>query len=217
VITPISPTPLSPPYRGEDKEELLNILIMVTINIPQTFKVTEDQFKILAVANRDLRLEKTATGELIVMPPTGGETGQRNAQLSAQFVNWNNQKQLGVVFDSSTAFRLPNGADRSPDVSWVKLERWQQLTAEEQDSFPPLCPDFVLELRSPSDRLETLRKKMEEYLDNGAKLGWLLEPKTRSVEIYRPNQEVEILQLPISLSGENILLDFVLDLKPIWK
>jgi Uma2 family endonuclease len=213
----ITPTPLSPPYRGEDKEELLNILIMITINIPQTFKVTEDQFKILAVANRDLRLEKTATGELIVMPPTGGETGQRNAQLSAQFVNWNNQKQLGVVFDSSTAFRLPNGADRSPDVSWVKLERWQQLTAEEQDSFPPLCPDFVLELRSPSDRLETLRKKMEEYLDNGAKLGWLLEPKTRSVEIYRPNQEVEILQSPISLSGENILLDFVLDLKPIWK
>ncbi|NEQ87123.1 MAG: Uma2 family endonuclease, partial [Moorea sp. SIO2I5] len=133
---------------------------MNTINIPPTFKVTEEQFQILATANREKRLERTANGELIVRPPTGGNTGKRNAQLSAQFVIWNNQTKLGVVFDSSCAFRLPNGADRSPDVSWVKIERWNQLTPEQQDTFPPLCPDFVLELRSRTDTMESLRQKM---------------------------------------------------------
>ncbi|NEP21644.1 Uma2 family endonuclease [Moorena sp. SIO3I6] len=174
---------------------------MNTINIPPTFKVTEEQFQILATANREKRLERTANGELIVRPPTGGNTGKRNAQLSAQFVIWNNQTKLGVVFDSSCAFRLPNGADRSPDVSWVKIERWNQLTPEQQDTFPPLCPDFVLELRSRTDTMESLRQKMQEYLDNGISLGWLIDPKNRIVEIYKPQQQFKVLNSPKTLSA----------------
>ncbi|MGK7875452.1 MAG: Uma2 family endonuclease [Xenococcaceae cyanobacterium] len=189
---------------------------MNTINIPPTFKVTEEQFQILATANRDLRLERTAHGELIIMPPTGGNTGKCNAQLSAQFVNWNNQTKLGEVFDSSTAFRLPNGADRSPDVSWVKIERWNQLTPEQQDTFPPLCPDFVVELRSRNDTMESLRRKMQEYLDNGMSLGWLIDPKNRIVEIYKPQQEVKVLNSPNTLSGENVLPGFSLNLEMVW-
>jgi Uma2 family endonuclease len=178
---------------------------MNALTIPNTFKVTEEQFKLLAEANRDLRLERTATGELIIMPPTGGNTGRRNAQTGAQFVFWNNQSKLGEVFDSSTAFRLPNGAERSPDVSWVKLERWNQLSFAEQETFPPLSPDFVLELRSPSDTMESLRKKMREYLANGTRLGWLIDPKNKIVEIYRPSQTVEVLHSPKTLSGEDVL------------
>ncbi len=189
---------------------------MNTINIPTTFKVTEEQFQILAIANRDLRLERTANGELIIMPPTGGNTGKRNAQLSAQFVFWNNQTKLGEVFDSSTAFRLPNGADRSPDVSWVKIERWNQLTLEQQETFPPLCPDFVVELRSRTDTMESLRRKMQEYLDNGIHLGWLIDPKNKIVEIYKPEQEVKVLKTPKTLSGEDVLPRFNLNLETIW-
>ncbi|MDJ0902425.1 MAG: Uma2 family endonuclease [Xenococcus sp. MO_188.B8] len=189
---------------------------MKTINIPETFKVTEEQFQLLATANRDLRLERTANGELIIMPPTGGNTGKRNAQLSAQFVIWNNQTKLGEVFDSSTAFRLPNGADRSPDVSWVTIERWNQLTTEQQESFPPLCPDFVLELRSRSDTMESLRRKMQEYLVNGIRLGWLIDPKNKIVEIYQPQQEIKVLSNPDTLSAEDVLPGFSLNLESIW-
>ncbi|WP_424098166.1 Uma2 family endonuclease [Moorena producens] len=189
---------------------------MNTINIPPTFKVTEEQFKILATANREKRLERTANGELIVMPPTGGNTGKRNAQLSAQFVIWNNQTKLGVVFDSSCAFRLPNGADRSPDVSWVKIERWNQLTPEQQDTFPPLCPDFVLELRSRTDTMESLRQKMQEYLDNGISLGWLIDPKNKIVEIYKSQQQVKVLNSPKTLSAEEVLPGFSLNFETVW-
>ncbi|NEO04375.1 Uma2 family endonuclease [Moorena sp. SIO3I8] len=189
---------------------------MNTINIPPTFKVTEKQFQILATANREKRLERTANGELIVRPPTGGNTGKRNAQLSAQFVIWNNQTKLGVVFDSSCAFRLPNGAERSPDVSWVKIERWNQLTPEQQDTFPPLCPDFVLELRSRTDTMESLRQKMQEYLDNGISLGWLIDPKNRIVEIYKPQQEVKVLNSPKTLSAEEVLPGFSLNFETVW-
>ena len=142
-----------------------------TITIPTTFKVSHEQFKELAIVNRDLRLERTATGELIVMPPTGSETGNRNVDIEGQLWLWNRKTKLGVVFNSSTGFHLPNGADRSPDASWVKLERWVALTPEEKEGFAPLCPDFVVELRSASDSMEKLRAKMREYMENQARLG----------------------------------------------
>ncbi|MHC5729793.1 MAG: Uma2 family endonuclease, partial [Nostoc sp.] len=155
-------------------------------------------------------------GELIVMPPTRGETGKHNAKLTARFVLWNEQTQLGEVFDSSTCFKLPNGPDRSPDVSWIKLTRWIALSAEQREKFPPIAPDFVLELMSPSDSLSETQAKMQEYMNAGVKLGWLIDRKTRRVEIYRQGQPKEVLESPTSLSGENILPSFVLDLQIIW-
>jgi Uma2 family endonuclease len=187
------------------------------INLPETFKITQQQFKEIAAANRELRLEKTVTGELIIMPPTGGNTGRRNFNLVGQLYTWNEQTKLGVAFDSSTAFHLPNGADRSPDAAWISRARWDSLTPEQQDDFPPLCPDFVIELRSKTDTLKELREKMQEYLNNGLQLGWLIDPKNKQVEIYRPLQNVEVLQSPTSLSGENVLPRFVLDLTPIFE
>ncbi|MEQ9621675.1 Uma2 family endonuclease [Coleofasciculus chthonoplastes] len=188
---------------------------MIPIIIPQTLKVTQEQFEKLAAANRDVRLERTAIGELIIMPPTGGITGKRNIDIEGQLWFWNRQTKLGVAFNSSTAFRLPNGADRSPDASWVSQERWDTLTPEQQEAFPPLCPDFAIELRSKSDNMEPLRKKMQEYLDNGLHLGWLIDAKNKRVEIYRQNREVEVLESPTSLSGEDVLPGFVLDLQVV--
>jgi Uma2 family endonuclease len=187
-----------------------------TITIPQTFKVTHEQFQQIAAVNRDLRLERTATGELIVMAPTGSETGNRNLDISGQLWLWNRQTKLGIAFDSSSGFQLPNGADRSPDASWVKLERWQTLTPKEQQGFAPLCPDFVVELRSKSDNMEPLREKIEEYIANGARLGWLIDRKNQKVEIHRCDRDVEILDNPNTLSGEDVLPGFVLDLTDIW-
>ena len=191
-------------------------MLKTTITIPQIFKVTHEQFQQIAAVNRDLRLERTATGELIVMPPTGSETGNRNLDISGQLWLWNRQTKLGIAFDSSSGFKLPNGADRSPDASWVKLERWQTLTPKEQEGFAPLCPDFVVELRSKSDNMEPLREKMREYIANGARLGWLIDRKNQKVEIYRQNQDVEILNNPRTLSGGDVLPGFVLDLTDIW-
>jgi Uma2 family endonuclease len=191
-------------------------MLKTTITIPQTFKVTHEQFQQIAAVNRDLRLERTATGELIIMAPTGSETGHRNQDMSGQLWLWNRQTKLGVVFDSSSGFKLPNSADRSPDASWVKLERWQTLTPKEQEGFAPLCPDFVVELRSKSDNMEPLREKMREYIANGARLGWLIDRKNQKVEIYRQNQDVEILDNPRTLSGEEVLPGFVLDLTDVW-
>lgn len=188
-----------------------------TIAIPQTFKVTHEQFQQIAAVNRDLRLERTATGELIVMPPTGSETGKRNLDIEGQLWLWNRQSKLGVVFNSSSGFHLPNGADRSPDASWVKLERWQALTPEEREGFAPLCPDFVVELRSKSDNLEPLREKMREYMANGASLGWLIDRKNRKVEIYKQGWDGSILDKPCTLSGEDVLPGFVLDLIEVWQ
>lgn len=187
-----------------------------TLIIPEQLQVTPEQFAQLAIANRDLRLEQTATGELIIMPPTGGNTGERNAELSADFIIWNRTSQPGKVFDSSTAFRLPNGAARSPDVSWVQRERWDALTPEQQDTFPPLCPDFVLELRSKTDSLKELQAKMQEYLDNGASLGWLIDIQGQTVEIYRPGQEVEKRIKPDTLDGETVLPGFTLSVANLW-
>lgn len=191
-------------------------MLKTTITIPQTFKVTHEQFQQIAAVNRDLRLERTATGELIVMAPTGSETGNRNLDISGQLWLWNRQTKLGVAFNSSSGFKLPNGADRSPDASWVKLERWQTLTPKEREGFAPLCPDFVVELRSKSENMEPLREKMREYIANGSRLGWLIDRKNQKVEIYRQNQDVEILDHPRTLSGEDVLPGFVLDLTDVW-
>lgn len=190
----------------------------LAINIPPTLTltVTREQFIELAIANRELQLERTATGELIVNPPTGGETGKSNLSIAARVWLWNYQTTLGVAFDSSTGFHLPNGADRSPDVSWVRQERWDALTPEQRKGFIPLSPDFVVELRSETDRMKTLRDKMKEYMENQVRLGWLIDRKNRKVEIYRLNQEVEVLDNPATLSGEDVLPGFVLDLTEVW-
>lgn len=193
---------------------------MTAITIPEGFRVTPGQFDELAVSNTDVRMELTAQGELITMPPTGGTAGRRNFRLNQQLANWAERDGTGIGFDSSTIFVLPNGARRSPDAAWVTLERWNLLTPEQQDGFPPIAPDFVIELVSPSDlrnqRYEDLQQKMQEYLDNEVRLGWLIEPKSQKVEIYRREQAVEIIHCPKTLSGEDVLPSFVLDLEPIW-
>ncbi|GAB4329935.1 MAG: Uma2 family endonuclease [Leptolyngbyaceae cyanobacterium] len=186
------------------------------IHLPEAFTVTQEQFEQLVWANRNVPMERTAEGILIIMSPTGGNTGRRNAGLTAQLWNWNQESELGEVFDSSTIFRLPNGADRSPDTAWVALERWQALTPEEQDGFPPLCPDFVVELRSKTDSLKELQNKMQEYLENGCHLGWLINPQNQQVEIYRPGQPVEILRSPQTLSGEDVLPGFAIEVNQLF-
>jgi len=188
------------------------------LNLPSTLKLTisHEQFVQLAWVNQNLQLERTATGELIVMPPTGSDTGNKNADILGQLWLWNRQTQLGQIFDSSSGFHLPNGADRSPDVSWIGQDRWDTLTPEEKSGFAPLCPDFVLELRSKHDSLESLQQKMQEYQENGAKLGWLIDRNRKKVEIYRPNKSVEVQNSPNSLSGEDLLPGFTLDLTEIW-
>ena len=191
-------------------------MVNPTIAIPETFKVTHEQFQQIASVNRDLRLERSAEGELIVMPPTGSDTGNRNLDIEGQLWLWNRQTKLGVAFNSSSGFHLPNGANRSPDAAWVKLDRWEALTSEEQEGFAPICPDFVVELRSKSDNIASLRAKMREYLANRACLGWLIDRKNRKVEIYRQGQDVEVLDNPTTLSGENVLPGFVLDLTEVW-
>jgi Uma2 family endonuclease len=188
----------------------------LTVNLQSVLELTDEQFFNLCQANRDLRFERTATGELIIMPPTGGETGNRNGRLNQQLFNWSDTDVTGIAFDSSTCFKLPNGADRSPDASWIKLERWDALTEEEKQKFPPICPDFVIELLSPSDSLKVAQEKMREYIDNGVRLGWLINRKSRQVEIYRQVQEVEVLESPITLSGEDVLQGFILNIEAIW-
>jgi Uma2 family endonuclease len=166
---------------------------------------THEQFYELCMANQDIAMERTVTGELIIMPSVGGERGEREADLITDLVIWNRQTQRGKVFSSSTVFKLPNGGDRSPDAAWVQLERWNALTPKQRKKFPPLCPDFVIELRSDSDRFNPLQDKMQEYLTSGLQLGWLINPQRQTVEIYRPDQAVEVLTLPATLSGESVL------------
>ncbi|MGB7711137.1 MAG: Uma2 family endonuclease [Microcoleus sp.] len=188
----------------------------LTLNLNPIIKLTDDQFFQLCQENENIRLERTAKGELIIMSPAGGETSNSNAGLTAQIWIWNQQNRLGKVFDSSGGFKLPNGANRAPDACWVKLERWNALTPEQQKKFPPICPDFVVELISPSDSLKETQDKMREYQDNGAVLGWLINRKSRQVEIYRPNQEVQLLESPATVSGEDVLPGFILNLESIW-
>jgi Uma2 family endonuclease len=186
------------------------------IHVPPSYPLSADHFYDLCRANPDLRIERNANGDLIFMPPTGGETGRSNAELVTDFVIWNRQTELGFVFDSSTGFYLPNGANRSPDVAWIAHDRWQQLTPEQRQKFPPIAPDFVLELMSPTDRLEDAQAKMEEYQENGVLLGWLLNRTGKQVEIYRVGQEKDVLRSPSSLSGEDVLPGFTLDLAKFW-
>jgi Uma2 family endonuclease len=188
----------------------------LTLNLNPIIKLTDDQFFQLCQENENIRLERTAKGELIIMSPAGGETSSSNAGLTAQIWIWNQHNKLGKVFDSSGGFKLPNGANRAPDACWVKLERWNALTPEQQKKFPPICPDFVVELMSPSDSLKETQDKMKEYRDNGAVLGWLINRKSRQVEIYRLNQEVEVLESPAAVSGEDVLPGFILNLESIW-
>lgn len=193
---------------------------MEAITIPKGFRITPEQFEQLAYAEQLARLELTTTGELIVMSPTGGTAGGKNFNLYLDLGIWNRQTKLGKAFDSSTIFILPNGARRSPDVSWINLERWNRLTQAQQDGFPPIAPDFAIELVSPSDlknqRYEDLQAKLQEYLDNGVRLGWLIESSAKTIEIYRSQQPVEILNNPQTLSGEDVLPGFTLDLSEIF-
>ncbi|MBE9223985.1 Uma2 family endonuclease [Phormidium sp. LEGE 05292] len=191
-------------------------MLTFTVNLNPIIKLTDEQFYQLCRANPDVKFERNATGEIIIMSPTGGETGNFNSEINADFVIWNRRTKLGKVFDSSTCFKLPNGADRSPDVAWIQKSRWDALTTEEKEKFPPIAPDFVLELMSPTDSLKETQKKMQEYIDNGVKLGWLINRKNRRLEIYRQGKAVELLESPTELSGEDVLLGFVLNLQFIW-
>ena len=187
----------------------------LVMRLKPVLELDADTFFHLAQLNRDLRLELSAEGDLIVMPPAGGNTGNRNAELTFQFALWNRQERRGKVFDSSTGFRLPSGAVRSPDVSWVSKERLDKLTNAQMDKFPPLCPEFVLELRSPTDRLEVVKEKMQEYMENGAELGWLIDPQEGRVYIYT-SEGVEELEQPEKVEGTGVLAGFVLELEEIW-
>ncbi|MEQ9355954.1 MAG: Uma2 family endonuclease [Coleofasciculus chthonoplastes F3-SA18-01] len=181
------------------------------LNLEPITTLTREQFFQLCQVNPDVPLERSSTGELIIVTPIGGEGGKREANLIIQVGIWNQQTQLGVVFSSQTVFSLPAGGDRSPDVAWVELSRWQGLSQEEREGFPPICPDFVIELRSRTDRLKPLQNKMLEYLASGLRLGWLINRKDRQVEIYRQGQEMEVVRMPVVLSGEDVLPRFTLE------
>lgn len=188
----------------------------LTISLDSVIEMNDEQFFQLCQKNRDLRFERSAKGDITIMAPAGSDTGMRNSDLNADLVIWNRRKKLGFTLDSSTGFTLPNGANRSPDAAWILKERWEALTPEQRSRFAPICPDFVMELMSPSDDLKVTQAKMQEYQDNGARLGWLINRKAREVEIYRIGQPVEVLCSPVFLSGEQVLLEFTLNLELIW-
>jgi len=183
---------------------------------PTLRRMSGHEFFEFCQLNREWRIERTREGDLLIMPPTGGQAGKRNFALTAQFGAWVEADDSGIGFDSSTGFILPNGAKRSPDLAWIRRSRWEALSAEEREEFPPLCPDFVVELRSRSDSLKTLQEKMQEYSDNGALLGWLIDTKERKVYVYQPSEAVCCLDDPETLSGDSVLPGFVLDLRKIW-
>jgi len=180
----------------------------------QHVHLTDEQFYQLCIHNPELIIERNAKGVLIVMSPVGGDSGSREMDLGGELYVWNKQTQLGKVFSSSTLFKLPGGSDRSPDAAWVELSRWQALTPEQRKRFPPIAPDFVIELRSRTDDLTTLQEKMQEYLDSGVRLGWLFNPHDQQVELYRQGQDKEVKSLPVQLSGETVLPGFILQVDP---
>ena len=186
------------------------------VQLRPVVNLTDDQLYEFSQINRDLRIERNAQGELIIMPPTGGDTGQRNAEIIVQLGSWAKRNGEGVTFDSSGGFRLNNGAVRSPDAAWVRRSRFDALTTEERKKFIPLCPDFVIELRSSTDSLSVLLEKMQEYLDNGAQMAWLIDPEQRRLYVDRPNQPVQELDNPETVSGDPLLSGFELDLREIW-
>lgn len=180
------------------------------------FHLTDERFALLCRENPELRLELTAQRELLIMPPTGSKTGLRNSRLTLRLATWAEADGTGLVFDSSTGFTLPNGAKRSPDASWLRRDRWEALTDTQQNGFAPVCPDFVAELRSPQDRLPVLQEKLREYMENGARLGWLIDPLERRVHVFRGAHAVEVLEDPASLDGEAVLPGFVLHVGELW-
>jgi len=186
------------------------------VHLRPVLDLTDEQFFDFSQINRDLRMERTAQGELIIMPPTGGETGRRSAELTIQLGLWAKRDGTGSTFDSSTGFRLPNGAVRSPDASWIRNSRLDSLSPEEKKKFIPLCPDFVVELRSATDSLKVLQEKMQEYVENGTELGWLIDAEQRRVYVYRAHLPVEEISEPASLGRDPLLPGFVLDLNEIW-
>jgi len=190
--------------------------IPLTVNFPAIASMTQAQFYEFCQANRDLRIERTALGDVIIMPPAFSDTGNRNLKIAQQLANWADQDGTGETFDSSTGFTLPNGATRSPDASWIRSDRWNALTDEQKASFAPICPDLVIELRSSSDSISRLQAKMQEYIDNGAKLGWLVDRKQQTVQIYRPQQTPEVLNRPETVKGDPELPGFGLRMAKIW-
>jgi len=198
------------------KESILIENSPIVLQMRPVFEMTDEQFFEFCQLNRDYRIERTANGEIMIMSPTGSETGNRNAKLTQQLGNWTDKDGTGIDFDSSSAFRLPNGADRSPDAAWITLEKWNAIPANLQVRFAPVCPDFVVEIRSPSDSLKPLQDKLQEYIENGASLGWLIDRKNRNVYVYRSQAEVECLENPVKVSGEPVLSGFVLNMEKIW-
>ncbi|MGD1714772.1 Uma2 family endonuclease [Dapis sp. BLCC M172] len=188
----------------------------IVFKIPSDWNITEEKFFEFCQINRDLRIETNKFGELLIMSPAGSETGNRDGRIIQQLMNWSDEDGTGLAFSSSTGFTLSTGAKKSPDVSWIKLERWNSLSPEEKEKFAPICPDFIVELMSPSDNLKTLQAKMTEYMEEpGVKLGWLIDRKERKVYIYRPNFPTECLENPESVSGETILPGFVLNMSKV--
>ena len=188
----------------------------LVVQLRPVLDLTDDQLYEFAQINRELRIERTARGELVIMPPAGGETGRSNIKIAFQLEHWSSKDGSGVAFDSSTGFRLPNKAMRSPDACWVRKSRWESLSPEDRRKFAPVCPDFVIELRSETDSLRVLREKMQEYADNGVRLGWLIDPVKQRVEIYRPGQAPTIVEAPTQLAADPELPGFTLDLTTIW-
>lgn len=197
------------------QSELMPMSVDLSSVMPQA-KMTDQQFYAFCLANPDLRIERTAAGEVIVMPPAFSDTGNRNLKIAQQVANWADQDGTGEVFDSSAGFTLPNGATRSPDVAWIKRDRWQALSEDQQASFAPICPDVVIELRSASDTLTSLQNKMQEYISNGASLGLLIDRKNRQVYLYRPERSPERLDNPSEVNCEPELPRLTLQMTKIW-
>jgi len=187
----------------------------VVLKLAPLVRLDEEQLFEFCQLNRDLRIERDADGALVLMAPAGGLSSARNLELCRQLANWAQRDGTGIAFDSSVGFVLPNGAMRSPDASWVRRERWDALSQAQREKFPALCPDFVVELRSPSDRLSALQRRLRELIRNGAQLGWLIDPRRRSVHVYRSGEPVQTLLTPSSIAGDPLLPGFVLDLRAI--
>jgi Uma2 family endonuclease len=211
---------VAPASSAIDVDELRMTLVARWRHLPMRVRLAaplgDDDLFDLCAANSELRIERTSDGELVIMPPTGGETGRRNFDLIGQFAAWVRQNGTGVGFDSSTGFLLPNGAERAPDVAWVQSSRWDALTEAQRRKFPPLCPDFVIELRSGSDKLADQQAKLEEYIACGVRLGWLIDPDDRRVYVYRPARSVTVLEHATELRGDPELAGLILDLRSIW-
>ena len=206
-----------PPTRADTTEDATDTAPMpMELRFEPAIEMTEDLFTAFCAQNSDMRIELTAEGVLEIMPPTKGDTGSRELDIAADLKIWSRADGSGVAFGPTAGFTLPNNAIRSPDASWVLRSRLAALTDEDKNRFIPLCPDFVVELRSSTDRLSVVQAKMAEYIANGARLGWLIDPIARRVYVYRPNAPVQVLDAPDTLSAEPELAGFALNLTPIW-